>query len=205
MNDALELWHFCCHRYDIDIITNKMSHQQQSPSATKNRQLSIIKLSSSVCHFVGAVYQPIRGRCNIGYLSKFISNSNLENSRLPTTYCPVVNSFIYLFFLHRTWHRYYRTSPKFQNGWATEWDIIDDSEFVRFEFKMTFGGVCYIATVLGLQPETYRQIFTRRKYNVCCINGHAIKRERKLSDCFSFVKLCPAEFVLRAINCSVWN
>ena len=33
---------------------------------------------------------------------------------------------------------------KFQNDWGTEMDVMDEQDFVRFDFEMSFRGLSYI-------------------------------------------------------------
>ena len=75
--------------------------------------------------------------------SKRILNPNLVKSHLPIVTCfAITESFQSLH-----WARQYhcRALCKFQNDWTTETNVENEWELTRFEFKISYGLLGYIA------------------------------------------------------------
>ena len=70
---------------------------------------------------------------------KFTLNSNIAKFRLPITHASVDRSL---------WHITAVLCAKFQTDWTIETDVTDERDFARFEFKMRFGRISYIAQYL---------------------------------------------------------
>ena len=72
---------------------------------------------------------------------KRILTSNLTKSRLLITYYSVTQSFLICaqsMAVSLLWAR-------LQNDWTTETDVMDEKDFARFDFKMSFGRISFTA------------------------------------------------------------
>ena len=70
-------------------------------------------------------------------------NSNLTETHLSITYFTVAQSFLEYCTEHGNDTAV--LCAKFQNVWRTETDVMDERDFARFEFKMRFRRIFYIA------------------------------------------------------------
>ena len=84
--------------------------------------------------------------CNIEYPFKLIFKPNLVKSRLPITY---YSSTTVVF------------CKEFQNNWTIKMSLMDERDFVRFEFKISFERIF----CMGLLPDTHNYgLRMRREY-----------------------------------------
>ena len=94
------------------------------------------------------------------------------------------------------------TKQNFLNDWTTEWDVMDERDFARFQFKMSFGLISYFAHRPGWQEwmdskwQTLQDWSLRSIYSAAADSRH----ERLLSTMGDALNSFPREMPARGTH-----
>ena len=83
------------------------------------------------------------GYFDTGHAPKLMLNSNLTKSQLFIFHISQLSNWFQI--LHRAQQYHFRALCKWQNNLLAKMDVLEEQDFMRFEFKMSFGGLSHVA------------------------------------------------------------
>ena len=142
-NTRRKLGHHCAYRWPSTQLCYAISrhnnyHKISNISCTKSPNLIVSRLVLQL-----SLPNPMKPLCNIGYPSEI--HLKLKFHEISFAHNSCFSSPIALKFCTEHDSVTAVLCAKFQTDWTIETDVMDERDFVRFEFKMSFGRISYIA------------------------------------------------------------